>query len=67
MAVTAYRPLVVSRMAYTAEVRNESEYAIPEQISQLLDQVKQSGLAKSAGCIIAKLRRNGTRHAVWVR
>lgn len=30
MAVTAYRPLVVSRMAYTAEVRNEGEYAIPE-------------------------------------
>ncbi|RMR37726.1 hypothetical protein ALP36_102129 [Pseudomonas syringae pv. coriandricola] len=67
MAVTAYRPLVVSRMAYTAEVRNESEYAIPEQISQLLDQVKQSGLAKSAGCIIAKLLSNGTHHAAWVR
>ncbi|GAB0078085.1 hypothetical protein TOC8171_34880 [Pseudomonas syringae] len=54
-------------MAYTAEVRNESEYAIPEQISQLLDQVKQSGLAKTAGCIIAKLLRNGTHHAAWAR
>src|SRR5471030_1741811 len=44
MAVTAYRPFVVSRMACTTEVRNEDEYAIPEYLSQLLDLVKQSGI-----------------------
>lgn len=32
-------------------------------MSQVLDQAKQSGLAKSAGCIIAKVRPNGTCRA----
>ncbi|AYC31945.1 hypothetical protein D3880_05935 [Pseudomonas cavernae] len=56
MAVTAYRPLVVNRMAFTAGSLVWREYAISEYLSQLLDPSPYSELALEKGAHHSRAR-----------